>query len=289
MTRDRARTGLTIRIEEDGAVASNDHGETWDLPQAVATEVGRLTAPSGHPASSESPLTAALKGTVAESISMRPVDENAARPRRTPPLGDRIIELGPLARSDSRSLREVLDDRRSDRALAAPDLADLATILIRGGRLRDWREQTGGNQEESRMLPSAGARHPVDFEIFTSGLDGLEAGHWFFDPGMCRLRNVAVDWPSNHIKQAFADLGFGTERGLTAVFAVAEFERTLDRYPGGSSLVWRDAGVALGGIHLCATDLGLGSCIAGSVGLLYPDYRGGPIDIGALLIGRRDP
>jgi hypothetical protein len=59
----------------------------------------------------------------------------------------------------------------------------------------------------------------------------------------------------------------------------------LSRYPAGGALVWRDAGVMLGGLHLCASDIELGSCIIGSCGLLESNSQS-TVDIGAVLVGR---
>jgi hypothetical protein len=67
------------------------------------------------------------------------------------------------------------------------------------------------------------------------------------------------------------------------VFAVATPDRTLDRYPDGMSLVWRDAGVVLQTLHLLAIDVGLASCIVGTTAVAFRD--GTATDIGALALG----
>lgn len=72
------------------------------------------------------------------------------------------------------------------------------------------------------------------------------------------------------------------------LFACASFDRTLTRYPQGSTLVWRDAGVLLGYLHLAAFAGGLASCIVGTAGVLPTlPLLHGAVDIGALAVGSR--
>lgn len=65
---------------------------------------------------------------------------------------------------------------------------------------------------------------------------------------------------------------------------------TLARYPGGMSLLWREAGALLMLVHLAATDLHLGSCLVGTCGVLYPigPSPRHPVDLGAVVIGTSD-
>jgi hypothetical protein len=72
-----------------------------------------------------------------------------------------------------------------------------------------------------------------------------------------------------------------------AIVTVAHPDRTLTRYPAGISLLWREAGALLMLVHLAATDIGLGSCIVGTCGVLNPpsDSASHPVDVGAVAIG----
>jgi len=68
---------------------------------------------------------------------------------------------------------------------------------------------------------------------------------------------------------------------------VADFRRTLLRYPAGTVHVWRDAGALLATLHLCAGDVGLRSVITGGVDLVASEsWTETTIDVGALLLGR---
>lgn len=124
----------------------------------------------------------------------------------------------------------------------------------------------------------------MHYEIVSAGISGLPDGRWHMRHDLCDLVRTGaapVDLPAR-----LASMGFGGAPPPATVFVVADFERTLLRYPAGASLVWRDAGVALGGLHLCASDLGLASCIVGSTGLLYVDSDpSGLVDLGALALG----
>ncbi len=64
------------------------------------------------------------------------------------------------------------------------------------------------------------------------------------------------------------DLGQGTLIGL-----VAEFGKTAAKYENHETLVWRDAGVALGYMSIVAEALGLAFCPLGITGQPYlTDY-----------------
>jgi len=74
------------------------------------------------------------------------------------------------------------------------------------------------------------------------------------------------------------------------LFAASEPRLTSDRYPGGESLLWRDAGVFLGLAHLLATALGHSSTILGSVSITQEPSESWPSAIlGALALGGRIP
>jgi hypothetical protein len=112
----------------------------------------------------------------------------------------------------------------------------------------------------------------------------LPSGWWSFDSTRCEL--VSQKLPGLEAASAAeeAQRVLGVDHPLPAVvFLVANLSRTLSRYPAGTSLVWRDAGVLLGLLHLCASDIGLGSCIAGMSGALPLDLP--LVDVGAIALG----
>jgi integral membrane sensor domain MASE1 len=52
------------------------------------------------------------------------------------------------------------------------------------------------------------------------------------------------------------------------LFLVADFSKTLSRYPAGGHLVWLDAGALALLLHLNALDVGLGSTLIATSGLI---------------------
>jgi SagB-type dehydrogenase family enzyme len=279
---------LTIRLDGEDATVSGDDGESWTLSGRQAIEVRRIcseTSTGSGP--SVSPLSAAALGTLAEASAIRTV---------AAPEGSSLVEdaacgtvecrVGGLELMHSRALRVILLERQSARAYDPPTLPELATVLVRAGRVRGWRETPEQMQEQTRALPSAGACYPIELEVVTGGIAGLTAGRWTFDAARCVLRRLEVSSDPGQLIGSLEERGFDVARGHTAIITVAHFDRTLRRYPNGASLVWRDAGVALAGLHLCATDIGLASCILADVAPVRGHQPYGPVDVGALLLGR---
>ncbi|HXS45976.1 MAG TPA: hypothetical protein VN756_00765 [Solirubrobacterales bacterium] len=278
---------FTIRIEDGLELLSNDQGETWRLDPKVASQLRQLCGVLME----EQPLgfgaeTAALRGGLAEAEGISPRANGEADNWRGASSEASGVCLGGLVLPQSRALSDVLDQRVSERCLAPPTLSEVATVLVRGGRVRDWYEVPGGHKE-TRALPSAGACNPIELHVLTTKIPGLDAGWWRFDPLRCELHAFDSGAEAfDAISEDFEARGFDLVGGYTAIFTVAEFARTLNRYPAGGSLVWRDAGVALGGLHLCASDIGLASCIVAGCGMLGSNIPGA-LDVGALLLGHR--
>jgi SagB-type dehydrogenase family enzyme len=280
------KDALTIRLERDRALVSRDSGETWELTPRQVAELWSIDIASAKvPPEQLGKPTAALLASLAEAEALRP---------SATPVGPSIccdadgggLKLGSITLSGSNTLRDVLLRRQSERALRPPDLRELATVLTRAGRVRGWRETPDGRQTETRALPSAGGCQPIDLHVLSTGISGLRRGEWRFDPLLCELHYLAEDPESlAAVGEDLAARGFELHEGFTAVFAIADFNRTLVRYPAGASLVWRDAGVVLAGLHLCAADIGLASCIVGSSGQLRSTKEQGRTDVGAVLLG----
>ena len=144
-----------------------------------------------------------------------------------------------------------------------------------------------GHVESSRPAPSAGGRHPHVLVLLAQDVSGLESGPWALDPDGAALH--PIDHDGDILERAL--LAVSDALRLSAppavIFTVARPDATLDRYPAGISLLWRDAGVLLAVLHLIATDLGLGSCIAGTSGVLFPSDGATStlVDTGAIAIG----
>jgi SagB-type dehydrogenase family enzyme len=192
------------------------------------------------------------------------------------------VALGALVDDASDTLGSVLARRRSERECNPPPLRALATMLVRSLRVVEWRSDPCGYVTSHRPVPSAGARHPIDVHLLAGEVDGLRSGTWQFDPLTCEL----VQTTGEH-EPALRVLGeiVGRDAPPAAIVGVAHLDRTLARYPEGLSLVWRDAGALLATLHLCATDLGLSSCIVGATGVLRWDPGASEVDVGSMIVG----
>jgi SagB-type dehydrogenase family enzyme len=210
----------------------------------------------------------------------RPTPRRATASARRAGTGERlpIAELAIDWRDQP--LRDILASRRSERQFRRPSLDAIAAILVAGARVLAEGPADDGYLRTWRPHPSAGGRHPIDLLIVARDVDGLAQGAWWFDPWSCELvrePNVAFERPT----QVVASIVGSAVPAI--VFAVAVPERTLERYPDGMSLVWRDAGVVLQTLHLLACDAGLASCILGTAGIAIRDRT--TCDLGALALG----
>lgn len=153
--------------------------------------------------------------------------------------------------------------------------------------MQGWWTAPDGYSATKRPTPSAGGRHPIDLAVLAIGVDGLEAGLWHFDAGTCELKRGTLDTAAH--TAALDRIRSALEGGAlpsAAIFAIADFTRTLSRYPGGPSLVFRDAGALLATMQLCATAADLASCVVGTAAAL-PSEGGDRVvtDVGPLLLG----
>jgi hypothetical protein len=195
-----------------------------------------------------------------------------------------VTDLGP-----TQPFARTVRSRRSTRRLEPPSLNDLGLIAARAALTRFGAVTELGNPIASRPAPSAGARQPFQLAIITRHpLDGSRCDRaWVLDPDAAALRPARTTAEAlDAALSSFADALNATEPPPAAIVAVGLPDRTLARYPDGISLLWREAGALLMLIHLAATDLGLGSCLIGSCGVLYPiENVHHPVDLGAVAIG----
>lgn len=282
-------TALTIRISGDCGWLSSDDGRTWCLDASTVKQVVEIaSAAGGSDAIPMKPgdLTAGIRAVLGEAKRSEPrMDVDPSDYGDEPSVeGSKVIGTDLLI--ESHPLREVLENRTSERRLRPPTLRQLATLLVRTGRVRSWQETENGGQKVSRPLPSAGGCNPIELQVVTTDIQDLPSGWWVFDPLSCRLLPVESEAdPVKHVRDLVADRGFEIVGGCTVVFAVARLRRTLERYPAGGTLVWLDAGVTLAGLHLAASDIGLGSCIIAGTGVL-PSEQSDVVDIGGIVVGQ---
>lgn len=278
-------TGLTIRISAEGVIASDDEGRTAYLPAELGVIMRDAFERAGPKPDGPRPTAAALAG-IAEARIARPLPGTTVAPAWQDDRDGTRVSLASRRECDSRRLAEVLVARHSQRAWSAPDLEAVGTVLVRSGRVIGWSSSPDGYVATHRPVPSAGARHPMDLHLLAGDVEGLAAGAWRFDALRCDL--VATGLPYERVLARLGEV-LGTETPPAALVAVAHLPRTLFRYPNGLSLLWRDAGALLATLQLCATDVGLASCIAGTCGVLVDEPEAGTIDVGGVVLGNGRP
>jgi SagB-type dehydrogenase family enzyme len=263
---------LTLRLEPGRAVCSDDYGATWTRQGPFPTLVSAVTTARWSPAAPAEPTAASL-GLLAESRNSRPAAE--APPRTPPNPGSRTPAATPVRIADtlpSSPLAQVLAARRSRRSLGgALPLQPVACLLARVLATSTFDPTAPGPRALAR-LPSAGGRRPVRVALLALRVNGLSDGSlWGFDPNASVLRRVDSSEAQDQ-RLVEAAVAAGSLHGPPAalLLLLADFARTTSRYPAGAALVWRDAGVVLGGLCLGAEDLGLASCPLGTSSCVPP-------------------
>lgn len=274
----RVEAALTVRIDGEHAVVSDDDGTTSTI-EGGAAAIRRLVESAGL--GTRGVLTAAALGTLAEARQVRP--EPIGNP---PALADwPTLRRQRIGRRALTAVEEAMVERRSQRHFGRCHVEDIGSVLQAVARVSAVRPDPGGGQEPMRPAPSAGARHPIDVVVAAHDVEGLAPGWWRFDPWRGDLAEVELPvGPRDYLKRL--EEVTATSAPGAALVLVASFTRTLSRYPAGSSLVWRDAAVMAGYLHLSASSRRLASCILSPVALALPAWtRNGVCDLGCVAVG----
>lgn len=151
------------------------------------------------------------------------------------------------------ALSEAMLARRSARAFsdAAVALADVATILGL---------TYGETARPLRVVPSAGARYPLEVFLLAHRVDGLDAGVYHYHPETHSLE----PWTRGSVLAATQKALVGGAPASAHVVVGAVFGRTTAKYrERGYRLILLDAGHAMQDLVLAATALGLASTTLG--------------------------
>lgn len=276
---------LTFRVQDGALWACDDEGRSRSLSNSRAAELVAWwdEAPSSRPTDGR---TAAVLADLGQARMARPHPTGRAVSAQVDADGERIY-LGRLMTTQSRQLVNLLEHRHSSRTFGPTTIGQLATLLMRSGRVRDLTTAEDGYQVSRRPAPSAGGRHPFDLHLAVGHrVEGLNPNIYVFDAVTGALVSKGeTGVVSEELLHRIGDHLGAPIAPAAAIFVVGYLDRTLSRYPAGMSLAWRDAGALLQTLHLCATDLYLHSCITGTCGLLCHEDQGPIVDMGCLALG----
>lgn len=172
-------------------------------------------------------------------------------------------------RLPSRSLRDVLDQRRSLRSYAPSPLPLdlLGAFLDRSARVRG-RLGPAEYEQTQRPSPSGGGRHSIEIYVLARDVADLAPGAYHYDPFDHALHRLAP-WDeevSEVLRQAVTLPAYLEEAPPAGIYLASHAARTGWKYEGlALSLVYRDAGCLLQTLCLAATDLGLAACPTGTM------------------------
>lgn len=222
----------------------------WDLHELLF-HVRSSTARWGEPFLSTSPHRQPEPPPVKPAFSDN--DPIALPPPR---LEQWMVEDPPLAR--------VIEDRRS---AAAPGSNRLTLAQV-----SDFCYRTAHPQNDPhRTLPSAGARHELEFYVGAHEVDGLMRGFYHYHTAShCLHRLNADDDPvAELLARAGAAWSTGQHIPHAVIVVASRFPRMASRY---ASIAYRntllDAGIAIEAMYLNATAMRLAPC---ALGINLPD------------------
>jgi hypothetical protein len=189
----------------------------------------------------------------------------------------------------SRALLSLLDGRESrlsENRAAGAAVTELLHLL---SFTRRQALDSAGRLWRSRFQPSAGGTHCIEPLLHVHNALDWPAG-WFrqVGPGLNDVEEVDVPMEEALIRRVMDALHRDAPPSAT-IYAVAEPDILLARYPNSASLLWRDSGAFLTTAQLAATALNLSASIAGIASELDGHGRRIPaFVVGAVGLGGSD-
>jgi SagB-type dehydrogenase family enzyme len=197
------------------------------------------------------------------------------------------IDLPPGREPPSTAFSDLLDQRRSRRAMRSPSLARIGELLWHAARSRETGTGRFGIPWEHRASASAGGLHAVQVFAVLPCAPGLH----LYDAIRHQLLEVSTTQEFVAALVAKAREILPEADGAVLVFA-GDRSLAASAYANPESLVWRDAGCLLATFHMCAEWLGFAFCPLGVLGeelVASIDGNNALIAAGACVFGELEP
>ncbi len=197
------------------------------------------------------------------TILREPVPRSAPlrfNPPEFPTLG--ITPLQSLDLEHCFPIEETIMRRRSARSFGEISLTQLSRFLWSVSKTKEIRPRGIGGSWERRSFPSAGGCHAI--EILVARPTGQAPEFARYEPISHSLSTLPE---SELVRQLRSDVAkvLDPQQGTVLMFA-GDTEKVGSHYEHGESLLWRDAGVLLGGASIVAEALELSFCPLGLTG-----------------------
>ncbi len=162
----------------------------------------------------------------------------------------------------SENIFAVLKRRRTRRQFGLLSEESLSSLLWSTCKVSRARRESDRAPREQRPLPSAGGCHCT--EIVIVRLAGQSPEISLYDAKSHALIEINTVEETALIRQKISEI-VAPEDGTIFLFA-ADYDRVQSCYQDGESLMWRDAGVLMGGLSVVAEAISVNSCTLGFTG-----------------------
>lgn len=186
------------------------------------------------------------------------------------------------------NLFKVLATRQTRREFFKLEVVDLAEFLWYTAKTARIQRRTPPPDWEHRPFPSAGGCHVTQILVISPSLGANYCG--FYDHRAHGLRLIEVDHVLSKILDQISEV-LPFQDG-TLIFFAADPSRISGYYTNWESLVWRDAGVLIGGFSVVAEALDLNFCplgVSGSEQIKLLLEGSAYLGVGVCILGSRKP
>lgn len=163
--------------------------------------------------------------------------------------------------SPQKDFLSTIFERRSSRDFSKLTLIQLEELLFNSCKISSIDLDDSGFLKSKRVVPSAGARHPVDLLI---SLPDDSRSLNYYNPLDHSLSELLLE--QNKLSNFFCNINenLPIENACIIWFSI-QTNKTASKYNNPSSLYWKDTGAIMYAIQIMATYLELKSCPIGTL------------------------